>query len=79
MLSKYVLRYVDFQLRDLYPENSIEHNTPFGGKIVLLGGDWKQLGPVVENGTKDDQIFESIKLDPLFKDNFEKLRLVYCF
>ena len=69
MLSNKVLRYVDRLLRDVCA--SKEH---FGGKTILLGGDWKQLPPVVEHGTREDQINESIKLDPLFRDNFEILR-----
>ena len=72
MLNKTVLRYVDRQLRDL-----CDGTKPFGGKVVILGGDWRQLVPVVEHGTKEDQIAASIKLDPLFKDNFETLRYVY--
>ena len=75
MLSKQVLRYVDRLLRDV-----CNTGVPFGGKTVLLGGDWRQLCPVVVNGSREDQVAESIKLDPLFTDNFEKLRfeLFYC-
>lgn len=71
MLSKNVLKYVDRFLRDV-----CSSDIPFGGKVVVLGGDWKQLTPVVVNGTREDQINESIKLDPLFKDNFDTLRFV---
>ena len=75
MLSKQVLRYIDRLLRDV-----CNNDVPFGGKTVLLGGDWRQLCPVVVNGSREDQVAESIKLDPLFTDNFEKLRfaLFYC-
>ena len=69
MLSKQVLRYIDRTLRDV-----CNTGVPFGGKTVLLGGDWRQLCPVVVNGSREDQVAESIKLDPLFVDNFEKLR-----
>ena len=72
MLSRKVLQFVNRQLQDIV-HPSMKH-LPFGGKVVLLGGDWKQLAPVVEQGTKEDQIFESIVLDSLFMDNFEWLR-----
>jgi ATP-dependent DNA helicase PIF1 len=68
MLSSKVLRYVDRTLQDVC--GTVE---PFGGKVVVLGGDWRQLAPVVEHGTREDQVLESIKMEPLFS-NFEKLR-----
>lgn len=40
-----VLEAVDKLLRDIVPT---EHMNPFGGKVMLLGGDWKQLLPVVK-------------------------------
>uniref|UniRef100_A0A183CL31 ATP-dependent DNA helicase n=1 Tax=Globodera pallida TaxID=36090 RepID=A0A183CL31_GLOPA len=70
MLSNKVLRYIDRLLRDVCATNK-----PFGGKTIVLGGDWKQLAPVVEQGTRDDQLQESIKMDKLFKEHFEQLHL----
>ena len=72
MLNKKVLHYVDRLLRDI-----CGNNKNFGGKTLILGGDWKQLPPVVEHGTREDQINASIKLDPLFSENFETLRYVF--
>lgn len=69
MLSNKVFNYLDRLLKDI-----CMNSDPFGGKILALGGDWKQLAPVVENGTKYDQIQESIKMAPLFRQNFETLR-----
>ena len=69
MLSNKVFRYVDRLLKDICMNDAV-----CGGKIVIFGGDWKQLPPVVEHGTREDQINESIKMDPLFRDNFETLR-----
>ena len=68
MLSNKVLRYIDRLLRDICTPY-----LPFGGKTIVLGGDWKQLCPVVEHGTKEDQIAESIKIDPRF-ELFDVLR-----
>lgn len=69
MLSKYVLHYIDRTLRDI-----CSLDIPFGGKVIVLGGDWRQLTPVVEHGTKQDQVDKSIKLDSLFQEYFETLR-----
>ncbi|KAF1766983.1 hypothetical protein GCK72_006941 [Caenorhabditis remanei] len=34
---------------------------PFGGKVVVLGGDFRQVLPVVDNGRAEDQIANCIK------------------
>lgn len=73
MLSRIVLQYLDRLLRDI-----CGIDLPFGGKVVMLGGDWKQLCPVVEHGTREDQVAESIKSDALFT-LFEKLRYYIAF
>uniref|UniRef100_A0A914I8I8 ATP-dependent DNA helicase n=1 Tax=Globodera rostochiensis TaxID=31243 RepID=A0A914I8I8_GLORO len=70
MLSSRVLKYIDRLLRDVCAVN----DKPFGGKVVVCGGDWKQLTPVVEHGTREDQVAESIKTFPLFK-TFQKISL----
>lgn len=45
MLHRDVLDFIDRTLQDLQPPG--ETKVPFGGKVVILGGDWKQLLPVV--------------------------------
>uniref|UniRef100_A0A183CC21 ATP-dependent DNA helicase n=1 Tax=Globodera pallida TaxID=36090 RepID=A0A183CC21_GLOPA len=44
--DKNVINYVDKLLRSIDVAN---HEKPFGGKIVVFGGDWKQLLPVAES------------------------------
>ena len=39
---------------------------PFGGKIVVLLGDFRQTCPVVRNGSKNDVLDASIKASPLW-------------
>ena len=73
MLHRDVLAYVDKLLRDVAPRDGSEKK-PFGGKCVILGGDWKQLCPVVIRGGRPEQVNASIKKDPLFK-LFTTLRL----
>jgi len=66
MLHRDVLNYIDKLLRDIAPDSN-SAKLPFGGKCIILGGDWKQALPVVKNGSAQDQINASIKMDPLFK------------
>ena len=45
------------------------NNIPFGNKLIILGGDFCQISPVVKNGT-EKRIEETIKFSvmwPLFK------------
>lgn len=50
MLHRDVFNFIDRTLQDLQPRN--ERKQPFGGKIVVIGGDFKQLLPVVEGFLK---------------------------
>ena len=43
---------------------------PFGGKLLILGGDFRQIAPVIKSGSKNDIILQTIKYSkywPLFK------------
>lgn len=48
---------------------------PFGGKIVILGGDFRQILPVVEKGSRSDQVDACIKRSPLWTQ-FQSLHLL---
>src|SRR6266508_2216075 len=51
----------DRYLRDIISEiNEKAIDIPFGGKVVVLGGDPKQILPVIENGSKTQIINASI-------------------
>ncbi|KAL3118683.1 hypothetical protein niasHT_006511 [Heterodera trifolii] len=69
MLSNTVLDYIDRLLRDV-----CANGRPFGNKVVVLSGDWRQLTPVVEHGTREDQVGTSIKMGALFR-LFKKISL----
>jgi hypothetical protein len=69
MLDRKVFNYLDRLLRDV-----CSNNLPFGGKTIVVGGDFHQLPPVVPQGNRQDQISASIKNDPLFKQNFTELK-----
>ena len=65
MASKQVLEMIDQGLRDL-----TQIDEPFGGKIVVLGGDFRQVLPIVPRASRGEEIAASIKnsgLWPLFK------------
>ncbi|XP_063781333.1 LOW QUALITY PROTEIN: uncharacterized protein LOC134929683 [Pseudophryne corroboree] len=62
MLPKHGLRCIDTLLRDI-----MNINTPFGNKIIVLGGDFRQTLPVVARGTQTDILECCIKASHLWK------------
>ncbi|XP_075654860.1 uncharacterized protein LOC142625034 [Castanea sativa] len=46
----------------------MEVNLPFGGKVLILGGDFRQVLPVVPQGTRTEMIDACIVKSPLWKD-----------
>ena len=56
MLSSRSLIIIDALLRDI-----MKKEIPFGGKCIVLGGDFRQVLPVVNRGSKFDIIAETIK------------------
>jgi hypothetical protein len=64
---KYAVDLLDRLLQDL-----TGNNAPFGGKTVVLGGDFRQCLPIVTRGTNAQQIAACIKMGkqwPLFSQN----------
>lgn len=53
--TKKLVETFDLLLRDL---KSI--NIPFGGKVIIFGGDFRQTLPVVKSGIKEDFIRECL-------------------
>jgi len=61
MANKRCFEALDRTFRDIEKAKSPEAaHTPFGGKVVVLGGDLRQILPVVEGGTKEDIISSTI-------------------
>lgn len=60
MASRYALEVMDRLLRDI-----TNKNMPFGNKIVILGGDFRQLLPIQQFSTRSELINLSIELSPL--------------
>ena len=55
MIHRHAFEAVDRTLRDLMKavDQSLEEK-PFGGKVVVFGGDFRQILPVVIKGTRED-------------------------
>ena len=62
MAHKNILFWLDRQLRDI-----MDNNQPFGGKVLLLCGDFKQLPPVIPDGSHKAVTSASIKTSPYFQ------------
>ena len=62
MAHKHVFEALDRTLRDIMgAENRAYRNMPFGGKVVVMGGDFRQILPVVKRGSRADIVSASIK------------------
>ncbi|XP_027941254.1 uncharacterized protein LOC114195057 [Vigna unguiculata] len=55
MINRYVLEALNQTLKDI-----LDSDAPFGGKVIILGGDFRQVLPVVQKGTKAQMIFACI-------------------
>lgn len=71
MLNKQGLRIIDKLLR----EEIMKNNLPFGGKVVVIGGDFRQTLPIVVHGNKVDTIESTIIKSTLWK-HFQQISLI---
>lgn len=62
MLPKEGLRCIDLLLREV-----MKNNRPFGGKVLIVGGDFRQTLPVVPSGNITEIIECCIKSSPLWR------------
>jgi ATP-dependent DNA helicase PIF1 len=44
-----------------------ENRYPFGGKVVVLGGDFRQILPVIPKGSRHDTVHAAINSSPLWR------------
>uniref|UniRef100_A0A0M3IDC4 ATP-dependent DNA helicase n=1 Tax=Ascaris lumbricoides TaxID=6252 RepID=A0A0M3IDC4_ASCLU len=70
--ERYALEAVDRLLRDVFA--SSHQNLPFGGHVMLFGGDWKQMLPFVEDTTKEDAMATTVRRSEVWP-SFNILRL----
>lgn len=75
MAHKHAHEVVDKLLRDLMGQiDPLLKNVPFGGKVVLFGGDFRQVLPVVPRGTKDQIVRSALNYSDLW-GSITKLKL----
>ena len=71
MVLKHALHAIDLLLQDITGNKGI----PFGGKIVLLGGDYRQTCPIVPRGSKT-AVIESTLIRSYLWPHIEKRHLI---
>ncbi|KAK9665754.1 hypothetical protein RND81_14G133600 [Saponaria officinalis] len=61
MMHKHCFEALDRSLRDVmrFSDNG-DCNQPFGGKVVVFGGDFRQILPVVPKGGRQDIVYASL-------------------
>lgn len=69
--NKYALQCADKILRKIMKEPG----SPFGGKIMLLGGDFRQCLPVLKMGNRSEKLDICIKMSDLWK-HFKTFSLI---
>lgn len=62
MAPAVALEIIDLVFRDL-----MKNNLPFGGKFIILGGDFRQVLPVIRGGNRVSVVNATIKKSPLWK------------
>jgi hypothetical protein len=68
MTSRRCFEALDRTLRDvLSGDDPLLADVPFGGKVVVLGGDLRQILPVIEGGSRPQIIDVAITQSPLWK------------
>ncbi|XP_035832001.1 uncharacterized protein LOC110870495 [Helianthus annuus] len=61
MIHKHAFEALDRTLKDiLMPDCSNSEALPFGGKVIVFGGDFRQILPVVPNGSRQDIVNASL-------------------
>ena len=59
MAHRYCFEALDRTLKDIMPGTSDEGKT-FGGKVIVFGGDFRQILPVIPRGNRSDIVHASI-------------------
>ncbi|KAK9669430.1 hypothetical protein RND81_13G129400 [Saponaria officinalis] len=61
MIHRYCFEALDRSLRDIMRfSNERDPEKPFGGKVVVFGGDFRQILPVVPKGSRQDVVYASL-------------------
>jgi len=69
MTNRYAFEALDRSLRDIMSTvDPINKNIPFGGKIMIFGGDFRQILPVVKKGNRQQIVAASFNRSVLWQD-----------
>jgi len=61
MTHRHCFEALDRTLRDIMRHSDTESlDKPFGGKVVVLGGDFRQILPVIPGGSRQDIVLSTI-------------------
>lgn len=71
MMSKYCFESLDKSLRDVVGN---DFNMPFGGKVIVFGGDFRQVLPVINGGSRTEIVLASLNFSYIW-DYCKVLRL----
>src|ERR1044071_2809586 len=67
MIHKHAFEALDRTMKDVLQSNSSPNSDlPFGGKVMVFGGDFRQILPVVPNGSRRDILNASITSSPIW-------------
>lgn len=62
MMHRYCFEALDKTLKSI-----LQSNIPFGGKVVVLGGDFRQILPVIPRGSRENIVHATINSSPLWR------------
>jgi ATP-dependent DNA helicase PIF1 len=60
MAHKFCFEALDKSLKDIMSDNNGPSTEIFGGKVVVFGGDFRQILPVIPRGTRSDIVHASL-------------------
>ena len=68
MTSRKCFKALDRTLRDIFSvDNPLLADVPFGGKVVVLGGNLRQILSVIQGGSRPQILDAAITQSPLWK------------
>ncbi|XP_058733080.1 uncharacterized protein LOC131604671 [Vicia villosa] len=74
MANKFCFEALDKSLKDIMSGTTHASEKVFGGKVVVFGGDFRQIIPVIPRGTRSDIIHATINASYIW-DHYKVLRL----
>ncbi|XP_058741129.1 uncharacterized protein LOC131613479 [Vicia villosa] len=74
MANKFCFEALDKSLKDIMDDDKVASKIIFGGKVVVFGGDFRQILPVVPRGTRSDIVHSTINASYIW-DHYKVLKL----